>query len=140
MYNFLDKDPVGKNTIYKLQHPKYSTRNARTLLYYVPITTYNIINWKRLCVPVIHFYKLLRFRIRRHFSASLPVRVFDSGQPVNCASKYHTKNICQKLHLCIPARPTRHYTLLDTPNILHTKTLLAPACHPHKKILSKAKL
>ena len=39
----------------------------------------------------------------------------------------------------MPARSTRHHTLLHNSTIIHTKTFFAPACHPHKKILSTSK-
>ena len=44
------------------------------------------------------------------------------------------------LYICIPEGSTLHYTLLNTPTIIHTKTFFVPSCHPRKKILSETKL
>ena len=98
-------------------------RNVCALLYYVHIFTKNRINGKLPCAPIIHFYIIVWFHIRRHFLAILSIRVSDSGYPVNCTRKHSTNNPCHKLHHFMPARSTRHYTLLHSPMILHMKTL-----------------
>ena len=51
--------------------------------------------------------------------------------------KYRTNKTLYKLYRCMPAGSTRHYTLLHTPTMPHTKTFFAPACHPREKILSE---
>ena len=80
------------------------------------------------------------FHIRRRVNSSLSIRVSDSGHPLNCDIKCCTNKPYHKLHHFKPARSIRHYTLLHTPKIIHMKTLFAPACRVHKKILSKTKV
>ena len=115
-------------------------RNLCALLDYVPITTYIIINWKFLCIPIIHIYKLVQFHISRHFRTSPSVRVSDSGQPVKCSIKYIKNKPYHKIHRCIPARSTFYYTLLHTSMSSHTKKNFMPACHLHDKISPKTKM
>ena len=103
------------------------------------MTTHNWINCKRPRVLIIKLYILLRFNILRRFCARLSARVFNSGHPVTYASKYFTNKPCHKLNRCISTGSTWHYTLLDTPKILHTN-FFSPECHLRKKISSETKL
>ena len=115
-------------------------RKVRVLLYYVPTTTNNKINWKHPRFPIMHCYKLVRLHIQRNFRARLCIRVSNWVQPVKYARKYLTNNPCHKLYHYIPELPTRYYTLLHNPTVVHTKKLFPPACHPRKRISSKKKL
>ena len=122
------------------QRTKEPMRNLCALLNCVPMTTYNETNWKRPRVTIMHFYKIIRFHVRRCFCSRLSVRGDSSGQPIKCTIKYLTIKICHKLHHWIPTRTTRNYTLLHNPTILHIKIVSAPAYHPRKKIFSETKL
>ena len=95
---------------------------------------------KQLCVPTMHFYKLVQFHIWIHFQSTLSIRISNSGQTVKCTRKYSMDKPYHKLHHYIPPHSTRHHTLLHTPMILHTKTLFAPEFHQCKKLFSKEKL
>ena len=88
----------------------------------------------------MHFYRIVQFHIRRRFRASLSVRVSNLGPPVTYAIKCCTNKPGRKIYRCMPTGSTQHYTLLNNPNILHTKTFFEPACHPSKKISSETKL
>ena len=129
----------GKHYVY-YQCTKEFTRNARMLLYYVPMTTYNWINFKCPRVTIIHFYKLIWYHIQRYFCARLSVRVSNSGQPVECARKHSKNKPCHKLHQWILSGSTYHNIILHTPTILQTNKLFASACHPCKKISSETKM
>ena len=100
-------------------------RNVHTLLGCVTITTYIWINCRRLRVPIIQFFTTIRLHMKRHFSASLSMRLSYSGQTVKCALKYRTDKTYNKQHHCIPARYGQHCTLLHTTKSLHTKTFLS---------------
>ena len=99
-------------------------RKVRVLLYYVPTTTNNKINWKHPRFPIMHCYKLVRLHIQRNFRARLCIRVSNWVQPVKYARKYLTNNPCHKLYHYIPACSTCHHALLHTPTILRTKNIL----------------
>ena len=111
-----------------------------TLLDYVHVTTNNRINGKHPLISIIQIYIIVRFHIQRCFRVSLSVGVSDSGRPATCARKYRTIGTCHKLQCWIPACSSRHYILLHTPMIMHTKTIFVPTCHLIKKILSETKL
>ena len=106
-------------------------RNFRALLYYVHIHTYNWMNEKRPRIPIVNFYILLQFNVRRHFCAILSIRVSDSVQPVNCARKYRTKITYHNLHSYTPSCFTHNHTLLYIHTIQHTMTFFVQACHLH---------
>ena len=133
-------DRTGKYTTYKFQRTKESTRATCTILDSVNMPTNNLIIGKHLQIPIIHFNILIRLHIQRHVCTSLTVSVSNSGQPVKCASKYHTKKPWNKIHCWIPAQSTHNYILLHTPTIIHTKKRFALAYHLHKKIPSTTKL
>ena len=107
---------------------------------YVHMSTYNLIGEKIPCVPIIHFYILIRFNIRRHFCASLYVRILDSIQPVKYTRKHHTNNPYHKLHHYITTLSILHNQLTQTPTIIHTKKFSVLDCHLHHKILYETKL
>ena len=73
VYHVLCNDFAGINTTSTCQCINESMRNTQKLLDYVTITTHIKINWKRLHVPIIRFYKLAQFHIQRKFCASLSV-------------------------------------------------------------------
>ena len=100
-------------------------RNFRSLPDYVHMNTNNRINRKRPRFTIIQFYILIQFYIRGRFCASLPFRISDSIQPAKCYRKYCMDKTYHKLHHCTPARSKRHYALLHTPTILHTKIVFA---------------
>ena len=106
-----------------------SKRKVRVLLYYVHMSMYNWINEKLPCVTIIHFYILVQFNIRRHFCASLSVRVSNSVQLVKFSIKYFKNNLFDNLHNYIPSRFTLHHTLLHTHMIQHMVILFAPTCN-----------
>ena len=125
----------NENISYDLQRPsggKYITfarlcligsmRNACVLLDYVHMTKYNRIDEKCSDIPIVHFYILVLFKIRRHFCASPSVRVSDSGQTVNCDRNFCTTRTCRHLHNYTPAHFTCHHAFLNTLRIQHTKT------------------
>ena len=95
--------------------------------------TYNLINYKRLCVIIMHFFRIILFHVRRHFHASPSVRVFGSGQSITYSRHFCTNNTSHKIYHCMPAGSTLHYILLRNPTIIRIKTFFTPACHPHKK-------
>ena len=115
---------MGGNIASKFQRITESMRNIHVLLYYVNMTTYSPFNGKLPRVPIIHFYILIWFHIRRKICSGLSLRVFYPGHPVKCTRKYCTNKPFHTLHHYIPEHSTRHRTLLHTPNILHTKTFL----------------
>ena len=134
MYCTLCRNRAKKNTTFEILALIKSTINISALLYYVHMTTCNKSDEKCPRVTIIHFYILVWFNIRRHFCTTLYVRVSDSGQPVNCAIKYHTEITCHKLHTYTLARFTYHRTLLNNHMIQHTETFFAPACHLQQTI------
>ena len=165
VYHVLYNDSAGKDNISKCQRKEEFTRTVHALLYYIYITTYNIINCNCPCV-------LIRFHTQRRFRASLSTRVSDSGHPVTYFRKFctnkpyhriyrlmsvlstwnhtlihnptvlHTKNDfapsyhLRKIYHRMSGHSTRHHTLLHNPMIIHRKTFFVPACHLCKKILS----
>ena len=88
------------------------------------MNTYNKINWKCPRILMTHFYRLVQFRIRRRFHASLSVRVSYSGHPVYQVRKYCTDSTGHKIYHFMPARSTWRYKLLHNHTIQHTKTFL----------------
>ena len=116
----------------KCQRSEQFTGKLRALLYYVHITTYNWINCKYPRILIVNFYRLVWFYTRRCFCASLSVKVLNLGHPVSYVRKYCTKKTGHKIYLWIPARSTRHYTLLHNTTILHTKIFFAPFCHQRR--------
>ena len=112
----------------------------RALLYYVHATKYNQINCECPRFLTIHFYILVQFHTQNCFSASLPIRVSDSGHPVTYAGKNLQTIPAHKIYRCLSERSTRHHTILNNLTILHTKTFFTPAFHRRKEILSKTKM
>ena len=115
-----------------------SMRNARALLYYVHMTTYNQINEKLLRVPIVGFYILIWFNIQ-FFCASLYVRVFDSGQAIKCARNLYKNNLSQTTQLHISTLHTPSYTYTYS-YYLKYKDIFLPACCLRHKILYKTKI
>ena len=140
MYHVIYNYCEGENTISKCQRTEESTRKLRALLYYVHMNKHNWINWKLLRVLNTNFYRLVWFHIQRHFSASLSVRVSNSGHPVKHVRHYCTNKPNHKLHHCMIEVSTQHYKILHNPTILHMKTFFAPDCHLCKKTSPLTKL
>ena len=90
---------------------------------------------KRLRVPNIHFYILVKVNIWRNVCSSLSVRVSNSGQPVNCSRKCFTNKPCDNLHNCIPELSTLHHTILHTHTVKHTKLFCATLSIAPKNIV-----
>ena len=81
----LQKPSRGKNiTLARLCLIEY-TRNVCAVLDYVHTTTYNWINESLPCVPIVQFYILIWFNIRRNFCTRMSIRLTYSVHPVNCA-------------------------------------------------------
>ena len=106
-------------------------RNINVLPDYVHMTTYNQINEKIMCVPIIDFYILLQFNIRRHFIISLSVMVYDSCQTIKPTIKYCTKIIYQNLHNNTPECCARHHKILNKSYDSTYKVIFVLACHLH---------
>ena len=100
----------------------------------------NRINGKLPCVPVLHFYILILFYIKRRSCANLYVRVSNLSQPFKCSRRYCNNKPCQKLRHWIIAHSTHHHKILHATKILNTSTLFVPSSHLRKKIFSKTKL
>ena len=109
----------------KFQRTEYLTREVCALLYYVYTNTYNIINCTCPCV-------LVRFHTRRHFHASLYVRVSDSDHPVMYTRQFCTNDPSHKIYCCMSVCSSRHNMLSHNPTIIHLKTFFAPAYHLRK--------
>ena len=77
----LYNNSVGKNTMSKCQRTDEFTRKLCSIIYYVPMNTYNIITCN--CLRV-----LVKFHTKISFHASLSIRVSDSGHPVKCARQF----------------------------------------------------
>ena len=101
-------------------------RKVCALLYYIHSTIYNQINWKWLPIPIMQFYRLVKFRIWRRFHASLSVRVSDTDQHVKYVRKYCKHKNSNKLYCRMTSGFTQHYMLLHNPKIIHTKTFFVP--------------
>ena len=136
MYNVIYNNSAGKKTIHKYQRTEEFMRKVQALLYYVHMNAYNWINFKIPRVIIMHFYRLIRFHIRRRFCTRLSVRVSNSGQPVTYTRQFCTNKTGHKIYHCMPAGYTWHYILLHNTTIIHTNKFIATACHPRKKILS----
>ena len=108
VYHFLYNDIAGEKTMSKCQRTEELTRKVCALLYYVHMTTNNQIDLKFLRFLVMHFYRLVKFHILRHFRASLYGRVSDSGQPVTYTRKYCTNNTSHKIYRCVPSGSTQY--------------------------------
>ena len=80
------------------------------------------------------------FHTRRRFCASLSVRVSNSYHSLKYGIMFLTNKPGHKIYQCMPARSTRHYTVLHNLTIIHAKKYFASLCHPHEKILSQGKL
>ena len=115
-------------------------KNFRTLLDYVNMITYYRINVKPPRFPIIHFYIIIQFHIKRHFSARLSVRVSNSVQTIKCAIKYFIIITYHRLHHYITERSTQDHTIIHITKILHMKSFFMPACHLRRKISYETKL
>ena len=82
------------------------------LIFYICARTYCLKcrNWIPIRTYISHM--LVRFNIRRYFSASLSVRVSDSGQTVNCYRNYCIKRNCHNIYNYTQSRFTFHHKLL----------------------------
>ena len=102
VYHVLYNNSAGGNNVSKFQRTDEFTREVCLIIYYVHMTTYNIINCN--CPHV-----LVQFHTRKYFRASLSVRISDSGHPVTYVRRFWTKHPCHKIYRCMSVRSTRHY-------------------------------
>ena len=126
----LCSERTGKQTPHSKYYVYSNLWNVRVFLYYVYIPMYTLINKKRPCVSIIHFYILVWLNIQGNFISSLSVRVSNSGQPFNSSSKYCIKTNNFNIYTYPKSRFTphcTHHTLLYTRTVQHTKTFL---CQP----------